>query len=237
MPYANFDDNFPDHPKVLRLSDQAFRLFVTSVCFCARTQSDGALPREVIGRLGATKKLIDELVAAGMWDRAGGDYRVHDYLDWNRSRAEIAEAVGKAKAAANARWNAGSNAPRRAKRNAPSITNGSAPGNAKRNALHSTPLQTTPLQSESEQQQPRARDAEPAIFGFYRDFFGTPNGKADELSQYTDVPFEVLGMAYQEAVRNGGKSWWYVKRILDRLRLSGIIDDPRAVEIDLGQRE
>lgn len=102
MPYLNTDDEFPEHPKVDALSDGAFRLHVSGMHYCARTLSDGLIPERKTARLKPEFKRsqLDELLEAGVWHEGGqgcgtdqcptgspGEYVVHDYLQWNKSRA------------------------------------------------------------------------------------------------------------------------------------------------------
>jgi len=108
MTYATFDDNFADHPKVAGLSDPAFRLHVAGICYAARHLTDGVLPADEVPRLVRRFKrtAVTELVKAGMWCDANGDgtYRIHDYLDWNLSRAQVLERRERARKNARKRW-------------------------------------------------------------------------------------------------------------------------------------
>lgn len=89
MPYLNMDDNFADHPKVDGLSDGAFRLHVSAMCYAAKHKTDGAIPPERIPRLMPRFKqtYVTELIKAGLWVQHDDGQRIHDYLDWNKSRA------------------------------------------------------------------------------------------------------------------------------------------------------
>lgn len=91
MTWANFDDNFADHPKVLALSDGAFRLHTSGILYSARYLTDGVVPATVAARLtpGYKPAHLTELVKAGLWLRGDGGYQIHDYLQWNRSRDQI----------------------------------------------------------------------------------------------------------------------------------------------------
>ena len=40
MPWAKFDDRYPWHRKVRGLSDAAFRMDVSAVCWCAENLTD-----------------------------------------------------------------------------------------------------------------------------------------------------------------------------------------------------
>ena len=91
MTWANFDDNFADHPKVLALSDGAFRLHTSGILYSARYLTDGVVPLAVAQRLTPTYRAayLSELVSAGLWTLSEGGYHIHDYLQWNRSRDQI----------------------------------------------------------------------------------------------------------------------------------------------------
>lgn len=89
MPYLNLDDNFADHPKVDRLSDGAFRLHVAGLCHAAKHLTDGVIPADRPPRLIPRFKpqYVTELVTQGLWVERDGVYELHDYLDWNKSKA------------------------------------------------------------------------------------------------------------------------------------------------------
>ncbi len=113
MTWANFDDNFADHPKVLALTDAAFRLHVSGILYCARYLTDGHVPTAQAPKLspGYKPAQLRELVSSGLWERSKGGYQIHDYLDWNRSRAAVlAERRRKSEAGkegAKRRWHGG----------------------------------------------------------------------------------------------------------------------------------
>lgn len=103
MPWANLDDQFPKHPKVVGLSDSAFRLHVSGICYCAQYLTDGLIDAKAIPLLVPKfqRKALDQLIDRGMWIPLmdGAAYEVHDYLQWNRSREEVmAERERKSKA-------------------------------------------------------------------------------------------------------------------------------------------
>ena len=91
MTWANFDDNFADHPKTLGLSDGAFRLHVSAILYCSRHLTDGFVPKVKAPRLTPNYKPshLRELLQKGLWQGAGDEYELHDYLEWNRSRESI----------------------------------------------------------------------------------------------------------------------------------------------------
>ena len=81
-------DEFPDHPKVVGLSDSAFRAYIELVCYCSRYLTDGTVP-ESAARKCAAPKTVSELVSAGLLDRHSGAVHIHDYLDHQTSRARV----------------------------------------------------------------------------------------------------------------------------------------------------
>jgi len=109
MPYLNVDDGMDEHPKVEALSDAAYRLHMSAMKFSARKLTDGFVALSRARRLTetGTDATAAELVRAGVWhdlgegcDRAEsvesrtchavgkpGHYIVHDYLQWNHSKA------------------------------------------------------------------------------------------------------------------------------------------------------
>lgn len=92
MTWVKIDDRLPEHPKVIGLSDKAFRLYVTSICFASTNKTDGEIPPAAISRMGGTPKLAAELVAAVLWDSTSrGGWVVHDYLKYNRAKEAIDE--------------------------------------------------------------------------------------------------------------------------------------------------
>ena len=91
QPYVRILDAMPEHPKVIGLSDGAFRTLITMWCYCSRNFTDGVVPAGII----ATQKRasVDALEKAGLLEYRGGDYYCHDYLDHQRSASDIATAM------------------------------------------------------------------------------------------------------------------------------------------------
>lgn len=89
MPYLNIDDNFADHPKIEGLSDGAFRLHVAALCYAAKFLTDGAIPVVRVPRLAPRYKpiFLKELLKSGLWIAHDQDYRIHDFLQWNKPRS------------------------------------------------------------------------------------------------------------------------------------------------------
>jgi len=112
VPWANLDDQFPKHPKIVGLSDAAFRLHVSGICYCAQYTTDGLVQADAVKLLVPRyrPRSLEELTERGLWIPLldGKAYEIHDYLQWNRSREQVeAERERKSKAGkkgAEKRW-------------------------------------------------------------------------------------------------------------------------------------
>lgn len=95
MTWIKLEDKAPRHPKVAGLSDKAFRVWVTSMCYSSEFLTDGILPPAYL--LTVKQAIQDELVAARLWDRvklpeqSGGAVvlSIHDYLGHQTSKASV----------------------------------------------------------------------------------------------------------------------------------------------------
>lgn len=105
MTWVRIDDGFAEHPKVVGLSDAAFRQHVVALCYAGRRDTDGDIPKAAPF---IRKKLSKELVDAGLWDEIPTGFAIHDFLIYNpsaertRSRRD-SKAMAGAKGAAS-RW-------------------------------------------------------------------------------------------------------------------------------------
>lgn len=87
-PTVRIVNTMPEHPKIVGLSDRAFRVFVEVICYCSRQESDGKITKAAMQR-NASTKTIKELVTAGLLETIETGYLVHDYLSFNRAASEI----------------------------------------------------------------------------------------------------------------------------------------------------
>ena len=113
MTWVRLDDQFADHAKMLKTGPLAIALQVRALCWSNRQLTDGFLPDSALPILliefdlyeehdGRAQDWPQKMVDNGLWDVATGGYQIHDYLDWNRSKAQIV-AERKAKAEAGQR--------------------------------------------------------------------------------------------------------------------------------------
>lgn len=95
MAWIRLSDDYNDHPKIDNLSDGAFRLWHQAMGFCRKFHTDGFMPIGTVRKLKAfSPKRMTELLTpwkAGehpLWHESPEGITVHDYLDWNLSKAE-----------------------------------------------------------------------------------------------------------------------------------------------------
>lgn len=92
MTWARFDDGYSSHRKIRRLSDAAFRLDVSAVCWACEQLTDGHILADelaIVSDVRNPEKAAAELVKRGRWDKTDDGWVIHDYLDYNPSKAEV----------------------------------------------------------------------------------------------------------------------------------------------------
>lgn len=97
MGWLKHDDAFHRNRKVRTLLRQgrhdAIAFHWSGVALCSITLSDGFIPTEdlplVAAEALASEACADSLVAVGLWHAVDGGWEIHDYLDYNFSRAQV----------------------------------------------------------------------------------------------------------------------------------------------------
>lgn len=83
------------HPKMVRAGRAACWTWLAGNCYAKDQMTDGFIPDGMLASLvpGASlreiKKDADALIAAGLWIKVTGGYQIHDYLQYNDSKAVI----------------------------------------------------------------------------------------------------------------------------------------------------
>jgi hypothetical protein len=91
MSWAKLSDDFHSHPKVLAVGNVGAGLFARSVAYAAHYLTDGFLPAASAHMLaGPDQAVMEQLVAVGLWEPCPGGYRIHEYLERNPTKAEMA---------------------------------------------------------------------------------------------------------------------------------------------------
>lgn len=88
--FITLHDGMPEHHKIEALSDKAFRVLIDLWCWCSRNESDGDVPESVWLKR-TTGKARAELLAGGLAKPTEVGVEMHDYLEHQRSKDEIAE--------------------------------------------------------------------------------------------------------------------------------------------------
>lgn len=90
MTWFKVDDTFHSHPKVLAAEPAALGLWVIAGAWCSANLTDGFVPDHALPRLlPGSDELARNLVTAGLWRRAKGGYRFHDWNSYNPSSETV----------------------------------------------------------------------------------------------------------------------------------------------------
>jgi hypothetical protein len=91
MPWVRLDDSFFCHPKAVEAGVEACGLYVWALTYSAHNLTDGHVPgawvKQAVGA--RARRLAARLIAQGLWVENGTGYVIHDYLDFNPSRASV----------------------------------------------------------------------------------------------------------------------------------------------------
>lgn len=88
MTWFKIDDDFADHPKFVACSDAAVAAWVRALAYSSRFLTDGQVPKAA-NRLIGTARALRELVSVGLLVDEGDHWQIHDYVDHQRTRAEV----------------------------------------------------------------------------------------------------------------------------------------------------
>jgi hypothetical protein len=108
MTWVYLDDHFPEHPKAAEAGPLGRDLFVAGLAYTKRQGTNGFIPAAMLPSLvsfeglavqaeGAlmetwepvtARQVATRLVDVGLLEVAEGGWRIHDYLEWNRTAEE-----------------------------------------------------------------------------------------------------------------------------------------------------
>lgn len=127
---ARLDTGWHAHPRIVGLGLAAMGLHAWSISYCDAKLTDGFIPLGAWPSLPGIIPAVHKLERSGLWVACDGGYRLHDYLDYNRSRARVTEIM----AARRVAGQAGGQANAQAKSKQLAKQNGQHP--AKQNGKH-----------------------------------------------------------------------------------------------------
>lgn len=96
MGWVRIDDAFYDHPKFSAAGPHGLALWVAALAFANRNLSDGIVTTSQTRRLldwngldADPVKLAEQLADIGLLERVDGGYRIHDYLNYQKSADQV----------------------------------------------------------------------------------------------------------------------------------------------------
>jgi len=81
--------NIVEHPKMLAVPRACRWAFIDLLAYAKRNLTDGYVPAAVLDRIEVSTQEIAALVWSGLVEEVDGGYWIHDYLDWQVSRALV----------------------------------------------------------------------------------------------------------------------------------------------------
>ena len=87
---ARLDTGWHVNPKVLKVGLAGMGLHAWSISYCDHALSDGFIPNGAWPALTGVRAAVMALVRAGLWVPVEDGFRLHDYTDYNRTRAQVA---------------------------------------------------------------------------------------------------------------------------------------------------
>lgn len=93
MAWLRIDDRVRTHPKIAQAGPAAAWLWFCGICYCREHLTDGHIPKPVVSGLALNlpnpQRHASRLVAVRLWHEHPDTFEVHDFLDWNPSRASV----------------------------------------------------------------------------------------------------------------------------------------------------
>jgi len=101
MPFVRLDDQWLENPKVAQAGTLAAHLYSAGITYANRHLTDGYVPAGILNRLCdwtdvthagepvTNQQLAERLVENGLWYRVDGGFEIHDYFQFQPSRAEV----------------------------------------------------------------------------------------------------------------------------------------------------
>lgn len=92
MTWAKVDDHANEHRKQLAAGAEACWLWTCGLMYANRQAArDGFIPTQIVGMLYPLKsvaKLVERLIAVGLWDPVDGGYQIHEFTTWNQTKEQ-----------------------------------------------------------------------------------------------------------------------------------------------------
>lgn len=242
MAWARIDDKFLDNQKVRMAGKEPTYLYISGLIYSSSQITEGFISDDVLG-LVAYKGFIKnekshakKLVECGLWDRVEGGYQIHDYLEYNPTKAEIEQA--RAKKAAAGRKGGMTTAKQivsriEASAQADAIASAQADAETMAEASAQALLQQgssiNPSHINITTTTGSAREEIAEISAAYEREIGVLTGMVREklVSALEDYPKEWIIKAFDVCASNNQRKWSYAEAILKRWKVDGFQVDSR----------
>lgn len=96
MAWVRIDDRCRTNPKIQKSGTAGYVLWLAALQWCNENAGDGIIPKCVLSTLWSplgerfyAKKAAKKLTAAGLWIEHDDHFEIHDYLEYQPSRAQI----------------------------------------------------------------------------------------------------------------------------------------------------
>lgn len=89
MTWFKVDDQLAFHPKVIEAGNAAMGLWVRAGAWCSAHLTEGALPKHMIGTLGAQARDAKRLVEVGLWEQTNVGYQFRDWVDYQPTKKQV----------------------------------------------------------------------------------------------------------------------------------------------------
>ena len=98
MSWIKLDDQWMDHPKIIKVGRDARDVWLASITWCAKHLTDGYFPVELLPSLATmagidqanVKQIAEVLLDVCLWEFVDGRYLIHDYLEYNPTKEQTA---------------------------------------------------------------------------------------------------------------------------------------------------
>jgi len=93
MSWVRLDDNFADHPKVMGLSDSAFRLYIESLCYANRYLTDGIISVNAFRKISGSDDDAIQLIHNKLWcfHAEQNEYEILSYTEYQPTKNKVSE--------------------------------------------------------------------------------------------------------------------------------------------------
>jgi len=89
MTWFKVDDQLAFHPKVIEAGNSAMGLWVRAGAWCGAHLTEGALPKHMIGTLGAQARDAKRLVEVGLWEQTDVGFQFRDWDEYQPTKKQV----------------------------------------------------------------------------------------------------------------------------------------------------